>query len=379
MSKANKKAYLISCSDHYGHRLWAMDKVLKQKGYETVYITSDFNHDTKEVFTCNVKNCVQVHAKPYKKNLSLDRILSHMFFSRDVFSYIEKGEEPDLIYALVPPNFIAHYGAKYKKNHPKVKIIFDIFDLWPETFPSGKIKKLLAPVFGIWSSVRDKALPKADFVITECEMFREKLKLSENSKTVYLAQEPLGEKARVPDLPEDKINLSYLGAINNIISIPHIEEVIKKITPKKPVCLHIIGAGERQNELICAARNAGAEVIYHGPIFDNDKKQEIISRCHFGLNIMKESVCIGLTMKSVDYFSHGLPIINNIPADTHRIVTKNEMGICLDDKDFCEKVLAGNESCLKMRENVKKVFSETFEESVIKEKYFHIIKDLMQN
>ena len=376
MSKAAKKAYIISCSDHYVHRLWAVDKVLKEKGYDTVYITSDFNHDTKQTFTCKVENSIQIHAKPYKKNLSLDRVLSHMFFSRDVFSYIEKGEEPDLIYALVPPNFIAHYGAKYKAKHKNAKLIFDIFDLWPETFPSGKIKKLLAPVFGVWSSVRNRALPKADFVITECEMFREKLGLCENSRSVYLCQNPLKERALAPNLPEDKINLCYLGAINNIISIPHIEQVIRKIAKEKPVALHIIGAGERQDELIAAAENAGAEVIFYGPVFDNDKKQEIMSRCHFGLNIMKESVCIGLTMKSVDYFSHGIPILNNIPADTKRLVENEGIGVQIDDEAFAQKVLSGNEACLKMRENVKRVFNDTFSYEVIKEAYGQIFEEL---
>ncbi len=376
MSKANKKAYLISCSDHYSHRLWAVDKVLKEMGYETVYITSDFNHDTKEVFTCKIENCVQVHAKPYKKNLSIDRILSHMFFSRDVFAYIEKGEEPDLIYALVPPNFIAHYGAKYKACHKKVKIVFDIFDLWPETFPSGKIKKLLAPVFSVWSQVRNHALPKADFVITECEMFRERLGLGEGSKTVYLCQKALGDTLLEPCLDEEKISLCYLGAINNIISIENIEKVIKEIGEKKPVTLHIIGAGERQDELISAAENAGAEVIFHGPVFDNTKKQEIISRCHFGLNIMKESVCIGLTMKSVDYFSHGLPVINNIPADTKRLVNEKNIGVNLDDENFIRKVLCEKKECLKMRENVKETFLQCFEEKIIKEQYSSVLKKL---
>ncbi len=376
MSKANKKAYLISCSDHYGHRLWAVDKVLKEMGYDTVYVTSDFNHDTKEVFTCKVENCVQIHAKPYKKNLSLDRILSHMFFSRDVFAYIEKGEEPDLIYALVPPNFIAHYGAKYKASHKKVKIVFDIFDLWPETFPSGKIKRLLAPVFSVWSLIRNHALPKADFVITECEMFREKLRLVEGSETVYLCQKSLGNKLLEPHFEDDKITLCYLGAINNIISIPHIENVIKQITEKKQVALHIIGAGENQDELIAAAKRAGAEVVFHGPVFDNEKKQEIISRCHFGLNVMKESVCIGLTMKSVDYFSHGLPIINNIPADTKRLVKEKNIGVNLDDENFINKVLCEREECLKMRENVKETFLQCFEEEIIKEKYNSILKKL---
>ena len=365
MSKANKKAYLISCSDHYGHRLWAMDKVLKQKGYETVYITSDFNHDTKEVFTCNVKNCVQVHAKPYKKNLSLDRILSHMFFSRDVFSYIEKGEEPDLIYALVPPNFIAYYGAKYKKSHPKVKIIFDIFDMWPETFPGGKIKALLAPVFKVWAWIRDKSLSTADFITCECDMFRELLKLPENkSETVYLCKMPLENKAPV-SLDKEKIKLCYLGAINNIISIPDICTLLKELSSKKKVELHIIGKGEREQEFIDGARAAGAEVIYHGPIFDNDKKQEIISQCHFGLNIMKESVCIGLTMKSVDYFCHGLPIINNIPADTARLVNDKGIGLVLDKNCADKLLMLTEEECLNMRKNVDRVFNTYFRKDVV--------------
>ena len=371
-----KKAYIVSCSDHYGHRLWAVDEVLKSLGYDTVYLTSDFDHNTKKVYKCNNENFVQIHAKPYKKNLSVDRILSHMFFSKDVFAHIEKSEEPDLIYAVVPPNFVGHYGAKYKAKHKNVKMIFDIFDLWPETFPSGKIKKLLAPVFSVWSWVRNHALPKGDFVICECEMFKDKLRLGKNSKTVYLCQKDMGEKLLTPSLSEEKINLCYLGAINNIISIPHIEWVIKEIVKEKPVCLNVIGAGEKQDELIAAAKNAGAEVVFHGAVFDDDKKQEIMSRCHFGLNIMKESVCIGLTMKSVDYFRHGLPIINNIPADTKRLVKENNVGINLDDEDFIKKVLCGNEECIKMRQNVKELFKTTFDSEIIKSAYSKIFNEL---
>lgn len=374
-----KKAYIVSCSDHYGHRLWAVDDVLKKLGYETIYLTSDFDHNTKKTYKCDNEDFVQIHARPYKKNLSLDRILSHMFFSRDVFSYIEKGEEPDLIYAIVPPNFVGHYGAKYKAKHKNVKMIFDIFDLWPETFPSGKIKKLLAPVFSVWSWVRNHALPKADFVICECEMFKDKLNLKEKAKTVYLCQKSLGDKALEPKLSEEKIDLCYLGAINNIISIPHIEWVIKEIVKEKPVCLNIIGAGEKQNELIEAAKNAGAEVVFHGAVFDEVKKQEIISRCHFGLNIMKESVCIGLTMKSVDYFRHGLPIINNIKGDTSRFVEERKIGVQLDSSCADKIVNMKINDILAMRKNVEKVFEEFFEEKVITEKYADIIKKIIQN
>ena len=167
MSGDKKTAALISCSEHYQHRLAVIDKCLQQRGYDTIYITSDFDHTSKKVFVCTVPNCVQIHVRPYQKNLSLDRILSHREFAKRVFDYLEKQPKiPDVVVALIPPNFLAHYGAKFKKQHPEVTMIFDIFDMWPETFPSSKVKKFLAPAFSVWAWIRDHSLRKADFVTT---------------------------------------------------------------------------------------------------------------------------------------------------------------------------------------------------------------------
>ena len=282
-------------------------------------------------------------------------------------------QQPDVLVVLLPPNFLAHYGARYKKRHPEVTLIFDIFDLWPETFPGGKIKKLLAPVFKVWGALRDRNLGKADFVVTECEMFRQKLGLAENSQAIWLCADPLTLEKTQPQLASDRLELCYLGAINNVISIPDICGLIKELTAKKPVTLHIIGKGERQQEFIDEAEKAGAEVIFHGAVYDEAKKLEIMNQCHFGLNIMKSSVCVGLTMKSVDYFRFGLPIINNIPADTERLVTQHGVGVQLDG--CCAETLLSlsNESCLKMRSQVETVFTQQFEESVITKQYDTIL------
>ena len=268
---------------------------------------------------------------------------------------------------------MGHYAAKYKKKHPDVKIIFDIFDMWPETFPGGSIKKLLAPVFKVWAWVRNHSLCAADFITCECDMFRELLKLDDKkSETIYLCRKPY-ELKRPAVLEEDKIHLCYLGAINNVISIPDICSLIKEIIKKKPVVLHIIGKGEREQEFVDCAKAAGAEVIFHGAIYDEDKKEEIMSRCHFGLNIMKSSVCVGLTMKSIDYFCFGLPIINNIPADTARLVKERGIGVQLDE-NCVDKVLSmKSENFLRMRDDVKKVFAHYFEEKIVEDKYISII------
>ena len=47
-----KRAVLLSCSDHYNHRLYVIDGYLKSQGYETVYYTGDFDHSSKKVFHC---------------------------------------------------------------------------------------------------------------------------------------------------------------------------------------------------------------------------------------------------------------------------------------------------------------------------------------
>ena len=277
----------------------------------------------------------------------------------------------------MPPNFLGQYAAKYKKRHPEVKVFFDIFDMWPETFPGGKIKKLLAPVFKVWAWIRDKSLSSADFITCECEMFRELLRLDDQkSETIYLSRTPY-EPTLPVILDDEKIHLCYLGAINNIISIPDICELIRKIVDKKPVVLHIIGKGEREQEFIDSAKAAGAEVIFHGAIYDEEKKEEILSRCHFGLNIMKSSVCVGLTMKSLDYFRFGLPIINNIKGDTTLLVKEREIGVQLDEA-CADKISAmHNDDFLDMRKSVKRMFSELFEESVVQDKYSNVLKKVL--
>ena len=161
-----------------------------------------------------------------------DTVLARMKRKYDTARYLESVEQPDLLLVHIPPNFLAHYAAKYKKRHPQVKVVFDIFDLWPETFPGAWIKKLLAPVFSVWAALRDKNLPKGDYVITECEMFRQKLSLpEETSATVWLCAEALTMGTPHPQLREDALVLCYLGSINNIISIPDICDLIKEINP----------------------------------------------------------------------------------------------------------------------------------------------------
>ena len=194
--------------------------------------------------------------------------------------------------------------------------------------PSKKIKKIPF-ANSIWAGIRNKYIDNADLVITECNLYQSILKAyvaPEKMKTLYLARKSYDIKT-IPNPPEDRYSLCYLGSINNIIDIPAICKIINLLKAIRPVDLHIIGEGENKELFIEDAKKSGANVIDHGTVYDTDKKQEIFDSCHFGINIMKEEVFIGLTMKSMDYFAGGLPIINNIKGDTWKFIEDNKIGI----------------------------------------------------
>jgi len=370
-----KKAVCISCTHHYYERIAPVEAALREQGYEITYLTSDFHHNAKKHYTVEgLDHCIQIPTKPYQKNISPQRILSHIRFARDVFKKVEQ-LQPALLYVEVPPNSLCRQAARYKKKHPDVKLIFDIFDMWPESFPNSRAKQLLALPFRVWGQFRNKGLPKADLVLTECDLFRNKLRphlQNTPNHTVYLCR-PDATTEAAKALPQlSAIHLCYLGAINNIIDIPTIAGLIGQVQKLRPVVLHIIGDGETRNTFVSAVEETGAEVQFHGKIYDAAQKQAIFDQCSFGLNVMKDSVFVGLTMKSLDYFAGGLPIINTIEGDTTELVNQRGIGINVQREalaDTAAKIAAVTpETNLQMRQATLDAFRELFMESVFREK-----------
>lgn len=62
-----KRAVLLSCSDHYNHRLYVIDGYLKSQGYETVYYTGDFDHSSKRCFTARSPDAARSMCGPTGK------------------------------------------------------------------------------------------------------------------------------------------------------------------------------------------------------------------------------------------------------------------------------------------------------------------------
>ncbi len=366
-NKKPKTAYFISSTNHYNVRTGKFVNDYVKKGYDVIYVTSDFDHMTKKRYCFNeYKNSKQLHVISYKKNLSISRILSHLMFSYKTF-YMLLACKPELVYVEVPNNSLVKSSAKYKKIN-NAEIIVDVFDMWPESMPV-KIKNMIVNWgFDIWRNFRNKNLKFADQIWIECDYYRELLsaqKINLPMETKYLKLKN-AETSIEMKVSEEEIDLCYLGSINNIIDISLIEKIVSEFAKNKRTRIHIIGDGERKDEFLDILKKNSIEIVDHGKVYEIDKLQEIFDQCWFGINVLREDLAIGITMKSISYFRGGLPIINTVQGDTSRFVEECNIGINVDRHDVKSCVLRilniTKDDLACMKNNTRNLFEQKFAE-----------------
>lgn len=367
-----KKCVLINCfASSSENRVEPIKKWFDNHGYQTKYFSSSFHH-TKKEFVELPPYITPIKTMRYKKNLSLKRLLSHWFFSKKVYEEIIK-ERPDVVYVKFPPNCLVKYAWKYKKKYGAF-LIFDIFDLWPESLPlSAGTKRMLSPFLYCWGRPRNKYLSKADLAFVECKMYKDYLSefLPKDTYTLYLTKESLYCQTCKPK--EGVLSLCYLGSINNLIDIQTIGKLVAYLSKKTKVEMHIIGEGAKKQELIDVSKNSGATVHFYGPIYDDATKMEIMSKCDYGLNLMNKNVKVALSIKSIEYFRAGLPLLNNIPFDTDKIIDKYNAGYTIKSEcDFPSISLSGDE-ILKMKDGSRRAFEIEFSSETISHKIDRIL------
>lgn len=359
-----KTAFIIDCFDDYEIRLKYVKEALEREGYETSIYLSNFDHYAKEYVKEKRNNVNYLPVPAYQKNLSYARIHSHTIFAKECKKLIAE-QKPDLVYCIVPPNTLTEEIGKYKLEHKQdFKLVFDICDMWPETFPSHLMKVFGALPFAIWKAKRDNYLKYADCIITECDLFKNILKKkTEESKihSVYLCKKQVVKEPIQKDGP---LNFVYLGSINSIIDIDGIVDFLKEVNAITPAHLDVIGDGEKASTLKEKLNDNNLPNTFHGKIYNEDEKKKIYEHCHYGLNFMKDSVCVGLTMKSLDYFAYDIPLINNIVGDSWDLIKKYNIGFNVNKETI--KKAAYSAAHLKnystQQENIISIHQKYFDE-----------------
>lgn len=379
-----KKVCIITDSTSYEPRADIVAEFFKEQGYHVDMLLSDFDHRAKKKRALSKDALLSTEArgnlnreakhpeitriyiksKPYSKNISPGRLIYHHDFAKKVYRLLHNEEAYDILYVMLPGNSLAPAAVSLSKEKGS-KLIFDLIDMWPESLPVSGIS--WTPPIAYWRKLRDDNINKADCIITECRLYQKRLKLDPaKTVTMYWAKTEKADAEAVSALKPDlnitvrqesnklaeggDIKIAYLGSINNVIDIPLIADILKTVNTAciskgaGKVKLDIIGDGENRDSFLDALKKAEISFNYHGAIYDEQKKREILSHCDWGINIMKSGVNVGLTMKSIDYLANGLRLINNIPGDTWEWVEKEHIGVNVaaesvgSSKNWVEKI-----------------------------------------
>ncbi len=338
---------------------------------------ADFDHIKKEVVRPQFEECTYIHVPQYRSNMSIARISSHLSFGKQCKRIIEI-KKPNLIYCQVPPNNVVSYCAEFKKKYPDSKLIIDIIDLWPESMPFGQFKNSVPAQ--IWMRWRNNAIRVADYVFTECDLYQEKLRsvlTSSTTSTLHLYKDQTKKEQQLVkeiisrEKTDNVIRFAYLGSMNSIIDIDGICGVIKEFIDLGRVCeLHAIGDGEGRMKFEEAAKNTGCKTMFYGVVFDELEKIRLLAPCDYAFNMMKDTSAVGLTIKSIDYLSFGIPLINSIKGDTWRLVSQERIGWNIQEGPIPEGI---------DRNLIIKLFSERFSKNAFTERVRYILcKEILE-
>ncbi|MDO4623505.1 MAG: glycosyltransferase [Eubacteriales bacterium] len=392
------KAVVITHSSTFEGRADAVGHFLEKRGYEVIRVFSDFDHHRKKTLSRKKPGYVYLHMTPYSKNLSARRLFAIHSFARKVVKHLEErieaGEKIDLVYILLPANSFVPAAERLRRKY-HFRLVYDIIDLWPESLPLKGLSGL--PPIRFWSRLRDGEIGNADHIFTECSLYRTILQSLPEKKTdtLYWYKKDTekwkpekesdfrigrpekckeqrtdaadkGTEAAVSEAAErgTRLRLIYMGAVNNIIHISMIADLLRALHAKIPTELVVIGEGERTEEFLLAVRETGVSVDYRGPIYDEKEKNDLLRSADLGLNLMRPEVKVGLTMKSIDYLYCGLPLISNIQGDTEKLIRTERIGVHIEDpasEQTAEAVLAAAQDP-DMRRRARSAYEQYFTE-----------------
>ena len=299
-------------------------KYFVSRDFETVALYSTFSHSLKKFRLFDNPNFIPLQTIAYSSSLSLRRIFSYLIFAFKVFLYLRRNKA-DIVYVNLPPNILTL--AVFLGCTRNARIIVDIIDLWPESFPhngSMIVKLGLKIASFLLSPIRKYAVQKSDYCIAESSLFFESLKLVNKKKSTVIHLKKFKTSKPMVYKVDEIISIIYLGNIGNIYDFESLLQIIKGLEKIRPVKLHIIGLGPKRSWLLDKLNLLNIMYVDHGASFDEQLKEEVLSTCWFGFNGFKKEAKVGLSYKSIDYLSYGVPLLNSLGSDTFKLIANNK-------------------------------------------------------
>ncbi|MCF8380654.1 MAG: glycosyltransferase [Bacteroidales bacterium] len=317
-------------------------------GHNITLFSSTLRHSTRvkrfEKTTATIINenyeVIYIHAKSYKKNVSINRMLSHWQYTKNLKLYIKKLPSPDLILVALPPLSLAFFLTRWAKKN-KIPITIDIIDPWPEAFlrlspkPLKFVLKLI--LFPLYYKLRS-ILKRTNGIIgisNEYVSWAKNYGYPNIKTEVFLPAVPYNEirgkfkiiSEKVYKNKSDKLTLIYAGSLGISYDIPVILEASEIINKRYPDQTEFVIAGtgihlKLINEYISRCNN----IKYLGYQYYDDLIYQY-ALADVALTQYSSGATQSVTYKFFDCLSAGLPLLNSLMSEMAVLTDQYKVGL----------------------------------------------------
>ena len=318
-------------------------------------VTSKFDHITKKQRTTqeyDLKTKITLLDEPtYKKNVCLQRFVSHKSFGKQVKKYLDSRHEPDVIYCAVPSLDCACYAAQYAQKH-NIKFIIDVQDLWPEAFKMVfKVPVVSDVLFYPMMKKADYIYSCADKIVGVSKTYCGRAK-KVNKKGAECIPVFLGTKLDLFDRyvqenkierNDDKFILGYCGTLGHSYDIKCVLDAMIHLRNKGygNISFWIMGDGPLKNDFENYALDNRLDVVFYGRV-PYHKMCGLLASCDVCVNPIVGLSKASIINKHGDYAASGIPVINSQECHEYRQLIEDwNMGFnveCENPNDMAEKI-----------------------------------------
>lgn len=322
-------------------------RAFKNAGFAITHISTDFDHAHKDYIDVKAEENVEgikvehLHVVAYKKNLSIQRIISHLQFAWKLGKYLNSLKElPDYIYCVTPTSTSAYVAGKFCKKH-KIPFIIDIIDVWPDSLIPIYKTKLISIATSPWSYISHQGYKMADFICGESIKYAEHVHNYNPNvpwMPIYLGVNRTKVKnlidASLVNVPEKKapIRLCYGGDLGNSYGFDGILNALCYIQDKGiDYEMYFVGEGDKHRYIADFAKQHNLNITITGKLPYGDYLKYLTS-CDIAFNAFVANTKVVHSYKFNDYMATGNVVLNNLKGETADMVDKYKIGLNYSDE-----------------------------------------------
>ncbi len=367
-------------------RMHFLAECLAAGGFAVDLITSSFQHWEKRqrdrLEAADVGgNCrvVLIDEPGYRKNLDLRRILSHRVFARNTLHHLLRGGGYDLLYCMIPDNYLAAQVGLFAKRRG-IPYVIDVEDLWPEAMRMVFDVPVLSDLaFSYFTVNARRAYESCDAVVGSSDTYRDQpLKYGvdvQDRTTVYVgndAERFMAGVSRYTDAAlkeEGTFLLSYAGTIGTSYDIRTLILAADRISRqgKGRLRVDILGDGPLRAECESLAKSLSGDVRFAG-FLPYEQMAARLAGSDAVINSLVRKAPQSIVSKIGDYLCSGRPMINTgTDPEFTRKVAADGFGINVEpenpDKlaDAIAYLMDNPGVCSRMGASAKKTAAEQFD------------------